>query len=192
MKSFRLASKSAYRWHAVLMVILASGCSGTKFADRPLPAESKNAAMKSAPFADRVVFSSKQIPTLSETPSLGADFGPSWDPSEEVVAKALGQVPYFLNHLGKESLQYPSYADVYAKELQGLQQRMPTTVCQIVGVVYQGRRGLILNCFPINGSHLDSWHEYYVLTHDRGPRYWSVVYLLEEQKFMRFYIDLGF
>ncbi len=186
MKSFRRADRFTDWWHAVLMIILASGCSEPRPVSHATPEDTKTEYPKSAPFADSVVFSSKQIPSLREY------FNPTWDPPKEAVAKALEQLPEFLNHAGAET--FPSIWSVkaYVNELPGLAERMPTTVCQIVGVTFEGRKGILLNCLPVNGSLVAGWREHFVKVYDGGPRYWSVVYLPDEQKFTRLYIDQGF
>jgi len=188
MKSFRHANRSSLLWNVVLMIILASGCTELRPVNHTPPPDTKTVYTKSAPFADSVVFSTKQIP------SMGGYFNldPTWDPPEAAVSQSKEQLPAFLNHVDTTSLPYPLYADVFAKELPGLIKRLPTTVCQIVGVTYEGHKGLLLNCLPMNHSFSKNWREQFANVHDGGPRFWSVVYLPDEQRFAHLHIDLGY
>ncbi len=110
----------------------------------------------------------------------------TWDPPTNVVAEALLRLPAFLSDPRNEPLGGVNHL------LPGVRRRLPNTVCQAIGVQYDQKDGVFLNCLPADTRRLEGWRERYVRVYDGGPRFWTVVYLPEERKFVRLRIDLGY
>jgi hypothetical protein len=113
---------------------------------------------------------------------------PLWMPSTNVANEALSQISNYLQHAEYEPLGHPAYA----RELPGVRERLPKTVCQIVGVTCDRKKGILLNCFPVEGLWSEQWRDAFIKVCDGGPRYWSAVYLPDEHRFSNLEIDLGF
>jgi hypothetical protein len=65
-------------------------------------------------------------------------------------------------------------------------------VCQAIGVQYDQKKGVLLNFLPEDDLFTREWRERYIKVRDGGPRFWSVVYLPDQQRFVRLHIDLGY
>jgi hypothetical protein len=74
---------------------------------------------------------------------------------------------------------------ISAATVAGLQSGMAKTICQAVGVTYQGRQCILLSCLPSVDSLSSGWKERYVRAEDRGPGFWRVIYVPDEQRFTR-------
>jgi hypothetical protein len=64
-------------------------------------------------------------------------------------------------------------------------------LCQSFGITEGGKKAIFLNCFPPEDRWVKYWEKTLIITYDFGPRYWSVVYLPEEQSFTQLWIDGG-
>ena len=117
-----------------------------------------------------------------------AESAPTWDPKTSDVVDALQRLPDYL----KDSKSDLSIRESYSRKLSGLRERLPGTVCQAVGVTFQGGQAIFLNCLPARHTASRNWRTKFVRVYDGGPRWWSVVYVPEERKFARLKIDLGF
>ncbi len=126
--------------------------------------------------------------------STGGNWGvpghlaPLWNPTTNDVVEALNQLPDYLQHARSQPSAHPAYAE----KLPLLREWLPQTICQNVGVTFDGRKGILLNCIPSHSQMSAGWKERFIKVYDGGPRWWSVVYLPEERKFTRLHIDLGF
>ncbi len=113
---------------------------------------------------------------------------PLWNPTTNDVIVALNALPEFLGEVANA----PLGERLYPNELPGVQERMPNTVCQIVGITLNGQRALLLNCLPHAHQSRRGWNEEFITVFDGGPRWWSVVYVPESSKFTRLILDLGY
>jgi hypothetical protein len=111
-----------------------------------------------------------------------------WSPSTNQVAEAINLLPEYLIAKAYEKVAHPEYT----KQLPGVLERLPETVCQAVGVAVKGERGIFLNCLPYEGPSNNYWKTHYLWEFDGGPKWWSVVYLPEKKCFTTLHIDLGF
>jgi len=116
------------------------------------------------------------------------DLDASWDPPTNLVAQALRHLPTYLKNVGHE----PRVQATYSRQLPGLLERLPDTVCQAIGVSYGSKQGVFLNCLPAGDSFSEGWRQRYIKVYDGGPRFWSVGYLPENGNFTRLHIDLGY
>jgi hypothetical protein len=116
---------------------------------------------------------------------------PVWSPSKSQVIGALEQIPSLLTAVRPETGKVVSANR--ARYLPQLRANFTNSVCQVVGVTIGQEKALWLNFLPKDdGRFTQDWQTKLVEVFDGGPRYWSVVYLLGQNEFMRLRIDLGF
>ena len=121
---------------------------------------------------------------------LGLDVLPLWSPSTNQVIEALNQIPEYLQLANLETLAHPSYY----KHLLEAKDQLPKSICQVVGITLEGRKGVLLSFLPADRADLYAadWRERFINFADGGPRWWSVVYLVEERSFAKLHFDLGY
>jgi hypothetical protein len=172
-----------FNFFAVLALawVLCSGCAATKPQSQHTV---QNTICENHCFAGTVLLATEN----SQERYLKNYYYPLWMPSTNAINEALSQVTNYLQHAETEPLSHPAYAN----ELPGVRERLPKTVCQAVGVSCNGRKGILLNCFPSEGRWHERWRDGFIKVFDGGPRYWSVVYLTDEHRFTDLRIDLGF
>jgi len=137
---------------------------------------------------DWVVLSSE---TLATNQGSLKRLAPLWNPPTNLVGEAIQRLPAYL-----QSAQTNGIAG-HTNQLPGIQNRLPNTGCQFVGVTVElrnleKRKGILLNCFPLSHSWSEGWKERFVKVYDGGPKWWSVVYLPDEKEFTRLRVDLGY
>jgi hypothetical protein len=138
-----------------------------------------------AVFAGTVILSAETHNTNRS--SLRTSFFPLWNPTTNDVTEAAKRFSIYLKDGDGQPFSHPRYA----MELPGIRERLPKTLCQFVGVTFDGRKGILLNCIPPDTRRAKKWRESYVKVFDGGPQYWSVIYIPDERKFTQFQIDLG-
>lgn len=165
---------------AVLAVALGVGCHSprTSSTEDPGPRD---------PTEDRTVAAFVILPAadVASQPSARV-LPPTWDPATNVVAEALLRLQAFLSDPRNEPL------DARGLRLPGVRRRLPNTVCQVIGVRYDQKKGVFLNCLPADSRMNEGWRERYIRVSDGGPRYWRVVYLPKEGVFFDLQIDHGY
>ena len=189
MKQFN--SKTLTTVHVLLLLCVAftTSCSSSKLVSQVLPDEKMNAPAEGVRLllAGIVIF-----PKASQTVSkyLGRNALPLWTPSTNTVAEALNQLPEYLQHANQLPLAHPAYSEqlIHAKE------RLPKSICQAVGITFEGREGVLLNFLPSDKTNafVANWREHFVKVYDGGPDWWSVIYLKKEKTFTALHFDSGF
>lgn len=97
-------------------------------------------------------------------------------------------LPEFLE-VSRKSYGIGSYR---RKQMQGVIRQLPETLCQGVGVEFNGQNAILLNCLPGGSPMSEGWNERYIRVFDGGPRFWYAVYRVDTQEFTRLRIDQGF
>jgi hypothetical protein len=139
------------------------------------------------PTEDRTVAAFVVLPAADVASHPGARvLPPTWDPATNVVAEALLRLQAFLSDPRNEPL------DARVPRLAGVRRRLPNTVCQVIGVRYEQKKGVFLNCLPADSRMNEGWRERYIRVSDGGPRFWRVVYFPEEGVFFDLQIDHGY
>jgi len=170
----------------VLVSCLVMGCSSTKTEPEVTPHSTNSVNVTNAGFAGTVILTLPAGETNGAFP--GGQYFPLWNPSTNIAAEALKKLPDYLENAGQEPLADP----MYFEKLPLLRERLPRTLGQILGVTYEGRKAILLNCIPAEHDWNGEWRNKFAHAHDEGPRWWHIVYLPEEHKFTGLYIDLGF
>jgi hypothetical protein len=176
--------------YGLLVFCVASliGCSAVKPEQKSMPAEAKSDSTNSIHvyLSGLVIFPE----TCSNVSShVGQDTLPLWSPSTNLVIEVLNQIPEYLQHANKDPLVRPAYY----KQLVPAKERLPKSICQVAGITFQGRKGILLNFLPAEEANAHSdWRKQFINVYDGGPRWWSVVYLEEEKKFKALHFDLGY
>jgi hypothetical protein len=116
--------------------------------------------------------------------SIGKE--PLWNPDTNLVTEAIQALPNYLQTAQTNG------SNRYTNHLSGIRERLPITGCQFVGVTIDGRKSILLNCFPLTHSFSRGWKERFVGVYDGGPRWWRVAYLPDKKEFTRLRVDLGF
>ncbi|MGC3958268.1 MAG: hypothetical protein QM813_10110 [Verrucomicrobiota bacterium] len=121
---------------------------------------------------------------------LGREVDPRWTPSTNIVIEAINQLPSYLLSTNKGPLAYPQYTE----KCLPAKQYLPKSICQVVGLTFEGRKGILLNFLPADqASRFETnWRERFIKVYDGGPRWWSVIYLKEEKAFTALHFDLGY
>ena len=120
---------------------------------------------------------------------LGRDAPPLWTPSTNIVVDALNQLPNYLLSTNKGPLAHP----LYAEKCLPAKENLPTSICQVVGITFEGRKGVLLNFLPSDRSvFTENWQQRFIKVYDGGARWWSVVYLPDEKTFTGLRLDLGY
>jgi len=110
------------------------------------------------------------------------EFEPLWSPDVVQATNVLSLIPDYLQRESSEQLSNPRYAE----KLLENRIKLPLSVCQIVGITVEGKRAIFLNFLPVEDQSLnETWRERLIKWYDRGPRYWNVVYLIDEHRFTR-------
>ena len=114
------------------------------------------------------------------------NFEPLWNPTTNHITEA---IRCLLDYLQRMQTNGQSF---YTNQLPGIRERLPRTACQFVGVSFEKRKVILLNCIPANHGFSRDWENRFVKVYDGGPRWWSVIYLPDEKEFTRLRVDLGF
>jgi hypothetical protein len=164
-------------------IFCCSGCTSTKSQSQHIV---QGTICENYCFAGAVLLMAED----SRSSYLRHNYHPLWNPSTNDANYALGQVKNYL----LQADNFLSSRPGTAKELPGVLERLPKTVCQAVGVTYAKRKGILLNCLPsdVDEDWHEDWKKEFVKVFDGGPKYWSVIYLPDERRFVRLGIDLGF
>lgn len=176
---------------ALPFVLLACvlGCSTSKCEHRDMASEKTGGRIQPehAYLTGLVIFPETR-PGVSK--HLGREVSPLWTPSTNIVAEALNKLPSYLLSTNKEPFAHPLYAEkcVPAKE------SLSKSICQVVGITFDGRKGVLLNFLPADRANRygTDWRERFIKVYDGGPRWWSVIYLSEEKTFTALHFDLGY
>ncbi len=161
---------------------IVGGCSGAKTANRPRQTISQNTICEKYSFAGAVLLA----PENCQSDFWGRSCEPLWNPSTNVVNEALSQVTNFFDHPKSEQLR-----NTYdANRLSELERQLTNTFCQVVGVTFQGKKGILLNCMPAR-FHRDRREVFFRIYGDLHG-FWSVVYLPEKREFTDFYLKHGY
>jgi len=137
-------------------------------------------------FAGTVILSAEAHNTNGSY--LRTSFFPLWNPTTNDVAEAVKRLSTYLKDGDGQQFSHPRYAT----ELPGIREGLPKTLCQFVGVTFDGRKGILLNCIPPDTRRAEKWRESYIKVFDGGPQYWSIIYIPDERKFTQLRVDLGF
>jgi hypothetical protein len=170
-----------------LICVLAAGCSTSERKQQDTGSEKKGGLVQPdhVHLAGLVIFRETQ-PNISK--HLGRDVEPLWTPPTNVVREALNQLPSYLLSTNKGPLAHP----LYAEKCLPAKENLPESTCQAAGVTFEGQKGVLLNFLPTGRPFTSDWRKHFIKVYDRGPRYWSVIYLNEEKKFTALYFDLGY
>lgn len=116
------------------------------------------------------------------------EFSPFWNVTTNHVNEALGSLPHYLLSTNRESFRHPAFGQLRPD----LRNRLNSTLCQAVSITLHGQRAIFLNCFPAEERWAQNWERAVLITYDTGPRFWSVIYVQDQQSFTNLWIDLGY
>jgi hypothetical protein len=164
-------------------VVAFAGCTTS----RHLPANvsKERGSNASNPFADFVVLDWREAGSAWGFPKF---LNASWDPTVEQVRAAMQSLPEFL----EISRQSYGVGSSRRKQVQEVIRQLPQTLCQGVGVEFNGQNAILLNCLPSGGPRSEGWNKRYIRVFDGGPRFWYAVYRVDTQEFTNLRIDQGF
>jgi hypothetical protein len=165
----------------------AVGCSTSKSEHRNVASEKARGLVQPEHvyLAGLVIFPDLR---LAISKHLGQEVGPLWTPSTNVVVEALNNLPSYLLSTNKEPLAHP----LYAEKCLPAKENLSKSICQVVGVTFEGRKGVLLNFLPAQASFTAGWRDHFIKVYDGGPQWWSVIYLKEERTFTALHFDLGY
>lgn len=184
-------SKTQIALTLFLLVFVAAvvGCSTPKreHANTALEKAGGSTQSENVYLAGLVIFPETK-PAISK--HLGQEVDPRWTPATNLVIEAINQLPSYLLSTNKGPLAHP----LYAEKCLPAKQNLPKSICQVVGLTFEGRKGILLNFLPSDrGNRFGAdCRERFIKVYDGGPRWWSVIYLEEEKTFTALHFDLGY
>jgi len=110
------------------------------------------------------------------------NFLPLWNPSTDVVNEATSKIGDYLRQVHPDN-------SWQAQDISEICGRLPKTVCQAVGITFEGHKAILLNCLPANHSFTRSWREHFIKVFDGGARYWNIIYIPESGSFVELEIN---
>jgi hypothetical protein len=154
---------------------------------RHLPARESKSGVSGTPdpFADFVVLDWQEAGSAWGFPKF---LNASWNPTVEQVRAAMQSLPKFLE-ISRQSYGVGSYR---RKQVQEVIRQLPKTLCQGVGVEFNGQNAILLNCLPDGSPGSEGWKKRCIRVFDGGPRFWYAVYRVDTQEFTHLRIDQGF
>jgi len=116
-----------------------------------------------------------------------------WTPSVEQVAELERRLqPFLERRVASDKADVAtlpwirrsqSAAALDQKHVANILDRLPTTRRQYLGIVVDGARRIVVNCFPVEG--FPDWDHQFVFVLDGGDWFWEIQYDLPSKTFLR-------
>jgi|GEM_PF-6183757 len=153
--------------------LVISGCDGMKV---PRKTSGQNVSCENHIFNAVVLLAPENATYLEK------HFATLWNPSTNIVNEATGKIENYLRHLHPEK-------SWQVQELAEIRVRLPKTVCQAVGITFEGHEAILLNCLPAEGAFTNFWRDRFIKVFDGGAHYWNVIYIPESGSFVNLKIN---
>jgi hypothetical protein len=154
----------------MLATLVTGGCGGAKIPNQP-------ASFRSNTVCENHAFSGVVLLAPENVKSAEKDFSPLWSPPSSLVEEATDKIPDYLRNV-------PAVNAGQAQELREIRERLPKTFCQTVGVTFEGKKAILLNCLASRNSYITNhWQQHFIKVYDGGSHFWNIVYLPENRSF---------
>jgi hypothetical protein len=169
-------SNTCFSLFLFLSALAVGGCGGGKIPLQRSDVPQGNTECESHAFSEVVVLSS------ANARALEPHFSPLWDASTNNVNDATAKIADYLRQLHSDNA-------MRAQEISQIRARLKKTVCQAVGITFEGQKAVLLNCLPLDSSLIEPWRKTYLKVYDGGSHFWNVIYLPGSDSFVNFEIN---
>ena len=153
-----------------------NGCGGAKIPLQASVMSEGNVACESHAFSGVVLLSQDNASYLKK------HFSTLWDPSANAVNEATSKIEDYLRQVRPDN-------PWQVEDLSEIRARLSKTVCQAVGITFEGHKAILLNCLPAKNSFTQSWRDRFIEVFDGGAHYWNVIYIPESGSFVNLQIN---
>ena len=168
--------KTRFPFLLLLVAIVTGGCGGAKVPNQ-------HAAFQSNVICENHAFDGIVLLAPENVKSMAKNFLPLWSPASNIVDEATVKIPNYL----RDAAAVDAWQ---AQDLREIRERLPKTFCQAVGITFEGKKVILLNCLASRNSYITNhWQEHFIKVYDGGSRYWNVVYVPESGSFTNLEIN---